>query len=54
MSKYLSSILSLLAVVATFVAPQIQTAISAHPAFAAVLAAVVAIVNHFLPSPVAR
>lgn len=52
MSKYLSSILSVLAVVATFLAPQIQSVISAHPLFATVFAAVVAILNHFLPSPV--
>ena len=53
MSKYLSSILSVLGVVATFLAPQVQALISAHPLFATVFAAVVAIVNHFLPSPVA-
>ena len=53
MSKYLSSILSVLGVVATFLAPQVQALISAHPMFATVFAAVVAIINHFLPSPVA-
>lgn len=53
MSKYLASILALVAVIATAVAPAIQGVIAAHPVFATLFAGIVAVLNHFLPSPVA-
>ena len=53
MSKYLASILTVLGAVAVVLAPAIQGAIAAHPVFAAVFAAIVGVLNHFLPSPTA-
>lgn len=51
--KYLASILPLLVGVAALLTPFIAPLIAAHPTVAAVIATVVAVVNHWLPSPAA-
>jgi hypothetical protein len=49
--KWLQSLLPLLLVVATALAPQLQAVISTHPTIAVVFAAAVAIANHLSPQP---
>ena len=49
--KYLASILPILVAVAALLTPFIAPVVAAHPVFATVLAAVVSVVNHWLPSP---
>jgi len=49
--KYLATILPILVAVAALLTPFVGPLIAAHPAVATVLAAVVAVVNHWLPSP---
>jgi hypothetical protein len=51
--KYLASILPLLIGVAALLTPFVAPFVAAHPTLATVLAAVVAVVNHWLPSPAA-
>jgi hypothetical protein len=51
--KYLASILPILVGVAALLTPFIAPFVAAHPTFATVLAAVVAVVNHWLPAPTA-
>jgi len=50
---YLPSILAAVMAVASVFAGPVQALIAAHPAVAGVLAAVYAIMAHFLPSPAA-
>ena len=49
--KYLPSILSVLGTVAVALAPQIQGLLAKHPEAATTVAALWAILNHWLPSP---
>jgi len=51
--KYFPSILSVAGVVVTMFSGQIQSAISAHPTVDAIGAALLGIVAHLWPSPVA-
>jgi hypothetical protein len=51
--KYLPSILAALSALAAIFAPQVQGLVAAHPTLSIVLTSVLAIVSHFLPSPVA-
>lgn len=49
--KYLASVLPLLVAVAALLTPFIAPLVAAHPTVATVIAALVAIVNHWVPSP---
>ena len=51
--KWIQTILPILVLVATVLAPQVQGLISAHPTVAVILAAVLSVLNHLTPSPVA-
>jgi hypothetical protein len=51
MKKWIPSFLSLLAGAVTIFSPDLQAVIAAHPETAGVLASVVAIITHLLPSP---
>lgn len=50
-SKWWPSILSVVTVVAGLVSTPVQGAIAAHPTVSAVLAGVLGILSHFVPSP---
>ena len=54
LKKYLPSILSVAGLVATAFSGQIQGAISSHPMLDSVGAAILVIVAHLWPSPVAQ
>ena len=51
--KYLATILPILVAVAALLTPFIAPVVAAHPVIATLLAAVVSVVNHWLPSPTA-
>jgi hypothetical protein len=52
MKNWWPSVLAAVVAVVTAVAPWLQTLVSHHPALAAVLGALYAILAHVLPSPV--
>ena len=51
MTKYLPTILALLVLVAGAVADPVSGFVASHPTLALVLTQVLAILNHWLPSP---
>ena len=51
MSRYLPTIIAALSAVAVAVTPAVQAALAHHPAVSTIVAAVYAIVAHWLPSP---
>lgn len=53
MKKYLPTILAVLSAVAVAVTPTIQAALSHHPEAATIVAALYAVIAHWLPSPAA-
>ena len=53
-SKYLPSIISILALVAGTFAQPVQEAIAAHPNVALALGGVYSILSHLLPSPLKK
>lgn len=50
--KYLPSILAVLGAIAPIISPAVAAFWGAHPGASATVLSVLAIVNHFLPSPV--
>lgn len=53
MKALLPTIIAALTAVAVAVAPQIQAILAAHPTISVIVAAVYAIIAHWLPSPAA-
>ena len=53
MKALLPTIIAALTAVAVAVAPQIQAVLAAHPTISVIVAAVYAIIAHWLPSPAA-
>ncbi len=54
MLKYLPSVLPLVVAVAVAFGPQLQALLAGHPAAAAIVGALYAVLAHALPSPVAQ
>ena len=54
MKKYLPSIIAAASAMAVAVAPAVQSALAHHPTVTAVVAAIGAIIAHWLPSPTAQ
>lgn len=52
MSKYLPTIIAIVTAAAVAATPAIQTVLAAHPTVSVIVAALYAILTHWLPSPV--
>ena len=53
MTKYLPTVIAIVTAAAVAAAPSIQGLLANHPTASTIVAAIYAIVAHFLPSPVA-
>lgn len=53
MTKLLPTLIAALTAIAVAVAPQIQAILAHHPVVSAIVAAIYAILTHWLPSPAA-
>lgn len=52
--KYLPTIIAAVSAAAIAIAPVVRADLGAHPEAAGIVAAIYAIMSHFLPSPVAK